>query len=306
MKEPRSFTDAQAARLSKLYAQADTEITHQLQIYITAGRAPGTARNLKILLSNVRQIRVDLLNGARTWTQTSIPATYKKGIDYADLGIPADMPVQAGFFGIHQQAVNQLASELYGRLNEVDGTIDGSVRTIARQVDDIYRARTLEASRAPVMGYKTSTQAVKELEKDLRERGITGFIDKSGREWTLESYSRMAAITTTNNTLREGTKNRIVERGQDLVIISIHENPCEICEQFQGETFSISGTDEEYPPLQDAEDEGLFHPYCKHTMSLAPAAKERWLNVLQGGNGEEARNAEIGRLIAAYDQEHGG
>ncbi len=296
----RQFTDLEAKRLEMLYARAEHDILKQIQIYVRSGRAPGNTRNLRRLLLNVQHIRRGLLKGAKTWIDADIPKVYKAGVDWADSDIPKDSPVLPGFFQVHQQAMFQLSQEIYGRLNEVDLTIDGSVRTVARRIDDIYRQAQLEATRGTIAGYKTSQQATRQLQADLKAKGVTGFIDRAGREWSLKNYAKMAAITVTNNTFREGTKNHIQERGYDLVKISNHANACGHCGPYQGRTFSISGQDSEYPPLDEAESGGLFHVRCKHTMSLAPVEKERFFERL---NNSETRDTEIARLLAAAEEE---
>lgn len=302
--EPRSFTDEQAGRLERLYADADKQISNQILLYEKAKRAPGTTQNLKTLRANVRKIRADLLKGARTWTQTTIGSTkgpgaaYNAGMDWADKGIPEESEVRMGFFNVHQQAAQKLADEIYGRFRDVDWTIDGSVRSVARRVDDIYRKMTLEKARGSVLGYQTSKTAAKKLREELQERGITGFVDKAGRQWTLQNYSRMAAITATNNALREGTINRIQERGHDLVRVSSHSGSCKKCEQYNGATLSISGNDPDYPSLGEARGNGLFHPRCKHAVSLAPEARDRFIQRLQN---PETREAEIDRLAAKWN-----
>jgi hypothetical protein len=304
MPELRSFTDAQASRLEKLYADADRQISNQILLYEKAHRAPGTRQNLGTLLANVRKIRADLLKGARTWTQTTIGSTkgpgtaYKAGMDWADKGIPEESEVKDGFFNVHQQAAKKLADEIYGRFREVDWTIDGSARSVARRVDDIYRKMVLEKARGSVLGYQTSKTAAKKLREDLQNKGITGFVDRSGRSWTLQNYSRMAAITVTNNALREGTINRIQERGHDLVRVSSHQGSCKKCEQYNGATLSISGNDPDYEALDAARGNGLFHPRCKHAVSLAPEARDRFIGRLQN---KETREAEIDRLAAKWN-----
>lgn len=277
MESQRRFTDREAARLEMLYARAEYDIQDQIRKYIKSGRAPGTTRNLQRLLNNVQYIRKDLLKGAKTWTETAIPKAYLAGKTWADLGIPEDSPVLPGFFGIHQQAMLQLSQEIYGRLNQVDLTIDQSVRTIARRIDDVYRQVQLEASRGTIAGYRTAKEAAKKIQADLKVKGITGFVDKAGRAWKMSNYAKMAAVTVTNSTFRAGTINRIQERGQDLVIISEHNAPCKACAEYQGKTFSISGTDKEYPPLDQARAGGLFHPRCKHAIALSPVARDRKL-----------------------------
>ena len=307
MSELRSFSDEQASRLEKLYSDADKQISNQILLYEKAHRAPGTRQNLGTLLANVRKIRADLLKGARTWTQTTIGSTkgpgtaYRAGMEWADKSIPEESEVKDGFFNVHQQAAQKLADEIYGRFREVDYTIDESVRSVARRVDDVYRKMTLEKARGSVFGYQTSKTAAKKLREELQERGITGFVDRAGHKWTLQNYTRMAAITTTNNCLREGTINRIQERGHDLIRVSSHSGSCPKCSPYNGATLSISGNDPDYPSIDEARGNGLFHPRCKHAVSLSPIERDRFIQRLQN---PETREAEIDRLAAKWNTRH--
>jgi hypothetical protein len=217
-------------------------------------------------------------------------------MEWADKSIPPESEVLPGFFAVHQQAALKIANEIYGRFDEVDQTIDKSVRTVARRIDDVYRQMALAKAQKSVLGYQTARQAAKDLKKDLQERGITGFRDRSDRAWSLQNYTRMAAITTTNNCLREGTINRIQERGHDLIIVSSHSGSCPKCSPYNGQTLSISGNDPDYPSLDRAKANGFAHPLCKHAVSLSPVAKDRFIEKLQGKHGEAARQAEITRL----------
>ena len=63
---------------------------------------------------------------------------------------------------------------------------------------------------------------------------------------------------------------------------------------------SLSGTDPDYPSVDDARAAGVFHVSCLHVLSLAPEEKERFIGRLQGKEGEAVRQAEIDRLAAKY------
>ena len=62
---------------------------------------------------------------------------------------------------------------------------------------------------------------------------------------------------------------------------------------------SLSGTDPDYPSVDEARGAGVFHVGCLHVLSLAPEERDRFIGKLQGKDGEAARQAEIGLLLAA-------
>ncbi len=95
---------------------------------------------------------------------------------------------------------------------------------------------------------------------------------------------------------REETIRKFKAKGYDLVRISYHQTDCSLCKPYQGKTFSISGKDSNYIALDTAIAGGLFHNGCKHIISLAPEEKDRFIGILQGKEGEAAREAEIRRL----------
>jgi hypothetical protein len=291
------LSNAQANRLIKMYDSGEKDILKEInRLLLKADKPEYSLAWQKTLLGRVRQIRRDLLAGSRTWCQQAIPATYIEGFKWADADALAGKRVIAGFGAIHQQAVQVLAENAYSRLASVD-------QVVGRNVDDIFRKVSLENVRGSVMGYETTAKAAQNIRQDLAERGITGFVDKAGHEWDMGRYSEMLAQETTNQSFRAGSANRYQEHDHDLVQISQHEDACDLCDPFQGETFSMSGQDEEFPPIQDAIDEGLFHVGCLHVLNLAPEEKERFLGTLAGDQGEEARRVEIDRLAAAYEGE---
>jgi hypothetical protein len=280
------LTDAQAQRLITLYNQAEKEILREVNRLLLKNPESYSLAWQKTVLARVRQIRNDLLDGARTWTQEAIQDSYLKGVSWADKDALAGTILRAGFGGIHQQAVQVLAENTYSRFIGVD-------QIVGRRVDDVFREVALKSIKGSVIGYETTRQAAKRIKDDLAERGITGFIDRSGREWDMSTYAEMLATESTNQTFRQGTINRFEERGNDLVTVSEHAGSCEDCAQYEGEVFSLSGDSEEYPPLEDAIDGGLFHVRCKHVLSLAQEEQDRQLEKLSG----DTRDEEIQRLL---------
>lgn len=141
------MAEEEAVRLEILYEQAETEILRELARAADRGNQ---LDYLKSLLDNVQAILKDLRAGARQWTGEAVPRLYQAGVEAANsqlrkLGLDAKM----GYGAIHQQAVQLLANAAFERL-------DGSSATIGRRVEDWYRTAALEATRASIIGYKTT------------------------------------------------------------------------------------------------------------------------------------------------------
>lgn len=250
------LSEAEAKRLSKLYMRAELEILREVEKAMSRGR---DLRYLRNLLNNVQRTTEELLTGTRTWVQQSIPRVYRQGLDEATLMIQkAGGAPRFGFGALHQQAVKTLADNSYQRLADV-------VNVIGRRTEDLYRQYALETTRQSVIGYKTTRQVADEFKRNLEQHGITGFVDRKGRHWNLHSYADMVARTTTMETLHEGTGNRLLEAGHDLVRISSHGTTCKLCAPWEGRVVSLTGKTKGYPTMEEARAAGLFHPNCKHT-----------------------------------------
>ena len=275
MASSQPLSDAQAQRLIRLYDEAEREILKECNRLLLKNPESYSLAWQKTILQRVQQIRADLLTGSRTWCEEAIPDSYMKGVAWADADPLAGTKTLAGFGSIHQQAVEVLADNTYSRLQDVNNVV-------GRRVDDVFRQVALEHAKGSVIGYQTTRQAAKNIREDLAKRGITGFVDKAGHEWDMRRYAKVLAQETTNQSFRQGTINRFQEKGHDLVRLSEHSSSCPKCVPYQGRTFSLSGNDKEYPPLDQARAGGVFHVGCLHILSLAPEEKGRFLSTSEG------------------------
>ena len=261
MADVRRFSDAEIERLVKFYEQAEREILVQINKTLLAGKKD-ELEYLKQMRQNIAAILRQLREGNKEWCMQAIPNVYSEGMKNADVMLKdIGTTVTAGFGAIHQQAAQVLAENTYQRLEDV-------VQVIGRQVNDIYRELALENIRGAVVGYDTWKQTAQRFREQLAERGVTGFKDRSGRMWNMRTYTEMVARTTTMEAHLQGTANRLVEQGHDLVKISTHRGACPLCEPWQGEILSITGKTEGYPTLEEAKAAGLFHPNCRHAYGL--------------------------------------
>jgi hypothetical protein len=253
------LSDGEARRLAQFYADAEREILAELNRALLKGNK---TEYLKTMLQNVQVILDDLRRGSRTWCEEAIPRIYVEGAMSADVQLEQTGAKLVGGFGaIHQQAAQVLAENAYNRFNDV-------TQFIGRRTDDLYRTLALENVRGSVVGYESWQRVARQYREQLADRGITGFKDAKGRNWNLRSYAEMVSRTTTMEAHLEGTKNRLLEHGYDLVVISSHYNPCDKCKPWEGKVLSLTGQTEGYPTLDEAKAAGLFHPNCRHAYGI--------------------------------------
>lgn len=125
----------------------------------------------------------------------------------------------------------------------------------------------------------------------LAKRGITGFKDASGRNWSLTSYIEMKSRTIVNQELIDTHTERMLDRGQNLIVVSSHSRPVPQCQPFEGQVLSLDGeTGTVIRPnatggravkvkikatLKQARAAGFQHPNCGHAVSAYVAGASR-------------------------------
>lgn len=92
---------------------------------------------------------------------------------------------------------------------------------------------------------------------DYANRGIVGFVTKNGKKWNIETYSNMLTVHTNNTLVRLKETEKIKAKGKNLVRISDHNTECELCIPYEGKVLT-------FMELNEAIDNGLYHPNCKH------------------------------------------
>jgi len=95
-----------------------------------------------------------------------------------------------------------------------------------------------------------ATASVNEFVNALLREGVTAFVDKAGRNWSLHTYADMVCRTTSRQA--EVLAVLTADDSQDLYKISSHGTTCKICAPLEGRVYSKSGKDPNYPPLAAA------------------------------------------------------
>ncbi len=153
-----------------------------------------------------------------------------------------------------------------------------AIRDISAEVDRQGVLNVLNEGAASVVSGNMSLQeATRKTIHKLAEKGLPGFVDKAGRQWTPEAYVRMDLRSTMGNAARAAQDARCDAYGIDLIEVSSHLGARPKCAPYQGRIFSrdgsrgitedLNGNPIEYIPLSETsygEPDGLFGINCGH------------------------------------------
>jgi len=252
--------------LVRIYATAARRLRALVQQAIAAERL-GTAAYYRRQHEQVRAVLRDLGRKTRPLAIVAILQSYLEGLRIARIVEPAGLPPAtfgARFNSVHRVAVEAAVDALVGRL-------DAARETVGRSTDDVFRRLTLETVATTIATGEGPRGQARALRAELEKQGLTAFVDKRGARWSLENYSSMATRTGTREASTVATTREMGANGRDLVQISTHVGPCDLCKPFEGKTYSLSGDDERYPRATVLPP---YHPNCRHVAFPATATFE--------------------------------
>lgn len=244
--------------IQTIYAEAEAEILRKVAKRIERGiDYEGWAEKKSQEINLVRQEVTESLP-RELKTPDEVLKSYKNGFNSAE----AD-------FGLKRTILDQIKAPISIQklvLELQEKLVMGDYR-ILRSALDGYRNIIAETSTQVLTGVKTRREVAQTALNKFADSGITEFVDKVGRKWSMGTYTEMATRTVVKRAQNQGHFDRQLELGRDLIIISSHWGSCPFCQPWEGKVLSISGNDTRYPSLQTATDAGLFHPNCAHTPS---------------------------------------
>lgn len=214
---------------------------------ITRKRAKGYVDYAEVArLKAIREILQEMVDDSAKYIPSAIEYEFYKGAKHK-AGYENAAAVATAERGL---AIEQLEDNLLGQVQEMAGTAYQSavskLALLGRTESDIFREVGLTQaieSMAVGRGAMTTTE---EVIRSINEAGITAFVDKAGREWSLRSYGNMAVRTT----VRQAQVSALLtEDDHDLYQVVWHYAPCRLCATYAGRVYSKSGKNPHYPPL---------------------------------------------------------
>jgi len=248
-----------AQRLAALYAHAEALITGSIAARLVRGIASGDwAARRMVEVGAVRREAETVLARQR-------PAV--------------DVEVRRMIGTVYRGDVSRYAAPLSERLRGVE-------RRAAQAAAEAYRGAVLAGGLQLTGTGQTELGRRRGVQRALNqamEQGITGFIDRRGRRWSLAGYVEMAAATAAHEAQIAGEVAAVRAAGGVLVIVSAGPQECERCRRWMGKVLTVDATGQggavlvmpaEGTPgrmvtvrvagsLAEARAAGLFHPRCR-------------------------------------------
>lgn len=259
-------------RMQKIYLDAERKIVAE----ITRKRSLGYVDYAEVAsLERVQAILTKMQDDTFTYASIMVETIFHGQGEKNAAGYANARALTATQTAVVQTLVNNLLGEVL----EVSETAYNSAReylTVGRLEGQTLRSAALEAVASQEAIGASWTMAQKQMTAELMGKGITGFVDKAGRKWSLTDYCNMAVRTTAK---QAAVASILTEDDYDLWQIVKIGTTCPVCAVYEGRVYSKSGTNPDYPPLASAfgkiDSEGAnnlentylnIHPNCLHTL----------------------------------------
>jgi len=191
----------------------------------------------------------------------------------ARLGMAPRLPQTTALTGTSSQAATMLTMDLTSRLEDM-------ALRIARYPQDAYQRVISFTAANTLLGAGTNLASQQLSVQRFLSEGITGFVDKSGRNWRIGSYAEMAGRTAVNRAFNDAGVWRMQQVGVNLITVVGAGDSCSKCAPWVGKILSTDGTtgtvvvqhatsDEHITvqivaTIEAARGAGLHHPNCRH------------------------------------------
>lgn len=157
-------------------------------------------------------------------------------------------------------------------------------KTVTSRALSEYQRVVREVARAELAGEATSLQVQQRALDGWAKKGLPAFTDKAGRTWSMQTYAEMSVRAHTHEVFGDAHRAELQDAGLDLVIVSSHRNPADVCQPYERKVLSMSGrfsgtvqvpsavgdelvTVGVYSSLDAAKARGYGHPNCKHILT---------------------------------------
>ena len=253
-------TEDLVSSISGIFQAAEDKIIQRIAYGLSSGtESPDTwaqqkALELRAMQSQVQKDIGKLDSTSNDAIQSSIFSAWKdaSGDDFLSKATISALPK-------NYNSVLSLARDTTSRVSSMGNHI-------LRTTDDVYRQAVQAAAGQVSLGLSTLDDAVYDTVDRMAKQGITGFVDKAGRNWGMDTYAEMAVRTATQRASIDAHVDKLRRLGQNLVKVSDAYGECSLCRPWEGKVLSISGDDdpEAVATISQATDAGLFHPGCRH------------------------------------------
>lgn len=247
------FRDAEDAAIAEVARRArrDLQLAGQLldatvaggltvaqlreQNRILAELAAHRARTLAELARIGERLASDLRPAELAARLVGIAALEGEAAAAASLGLGAGRLRPVPFTSTAVQSASMVAVSLENRLTNLKERITRYPRDAYQRVVSLYTPATL-------LGTQTAQVQQARIVQAFLAEGITGFVDRGGRRWTIGAYAEMAGRTSVARAYNDAGVWRMQQSGVQLGTISGAADACKRCAPWIGKIVSFDGT----------------------------------------------------------------
>lgn len=293
------LSETLAAEIAALYARAHEYLIARMAAKIGPGiAAPAWAARQMTEVTAYRQHADQVMRAVSRESASPIGAAIRSAAKRGDESAREEL-IRRGSIGrarttdVDNRTVANLAAQLHNQLEHMRPTVVNSAM-------NAYQRVVNESLAGTATGTETRQQAAQRALNRFAADGVTGFNDAAGRRWSMDTYVEMSTRTSMMNATVEGHTQRLLNMGEEFVVVSDHAQECKMCRPWEGEILSLTGSNtgrvemegEEFQvkgTLQQARSAGLFHPNCRHSYSLYIPGVSKAFGAKADPEGDKAR-----------------
>jgi len=217
-------------------------------------------------LRRIAQQRIAEIRAAgQTEEFVRLAAEYGESAAAAQLGVTGRVaPITPGMGG---GTVAEVALSLQSRLDVLN-------QRILRYPQDEYQRIVSIVAPRTLLGATTALQQQKQTVRMFLSKGITGFTDRGGRDWSIGAYAEMAGRTAVNRAFNDAGVARMQASGFQYVTIHGGSDTCPRCAPWIGKVLASGGAPIGTVEMQHATDGSTISVYVAGTLDQARA--EGW------------------------------
>ncbi|MCG4305758.1 phage minor capsid protein [Enterococcus lactis] len=277
-----------ADSITNIYSELEDRIFNIIIKALKQSRFQDVAKE-DVLLWQVNQLSkmgtlndkvIDLLASYTGETQEAIEQLIKgngvKIVDEIDRELERmvhkSIPVSDDVNKILDSLVRQTFQDLNNNVNQTLITTNFNENAVMRAYQAILKQSTLES----MTGLKTHEKAIRDNVYKMVDMGIkSGFVDKAGREWSMEAYSRTVIQSTSHRTFNDLRLKRMEDFDCVTALMSSHPSARKACATIQGDWVLVvpkNKAPDEFKHLPSIYDHGYGDPdgtqgiNCKHIL----------------------------------------
>lgn len=276
MPQDRSIpSDKKAARVSLLFDGASNGIENIINESV---QSPYLVDQKYILQQKAKVIQISktLATATNPMTAEALKDSYFLGSLQTRQWLSAyyGIPLNQAFSGNDLRAL-QIITE--NTLNRINNSISIMAQRAASVLDDASLAAVTEIG-ASGDKFDNAVDVLQEVLKDnnlttlgTTENGLPEgirFIEVEGKNYNAKDYSEMVVKTESRAAHSQSVVNRLTDNNHDVVEFTSHGGSCDICNEYDGNKYSLTGatpglpvlSPDEYPPI---------HPRCQHLVTAS-------------------------------------